>query len=299
MPALPFDLIDTIMDIVSNKDDQDLSSTKACSYISRDFLIVCRKHLFATIVLNDIYDNVPQSRVRFQRRATTSMLHRLLSTSPELADHIRDLHFCVTQGDLENPALVGETFKNITGLNIFSISSFVLSSAKGSFNNWDTFELRSALLHLLHLPTLVEFNIRRFEAFNLKDLTSGHIKHLGLGSLVCDSPNHLPNSSISLRGIDIQGYNSSTILYICTEKSVDGTPIFDFSRLQRVTVRPSTLNDYKESLNFISYCKHLIYGKRDCQASEAIAKHISLCNAACLVLMGRGEDLGERAKAKY
>ncbi|KAF9472937.1 hypothetical protein BDN70DRAFT_900172 [Pholiota conissans] len=38
------------------------------------------------------------------------------------------------------------------------------------------------------------------------------------------------------------------------------------------------------------------YGKRDCQASEAAAKHASVAIAACLAVMGSCWDLGKRAK---
>ncbi|KAF9481689.1 hypothetical protein BDN70DRAFT_875994 [Pholiota conissans] len=109
--ALPFDVVEMVIAILA-QNDPNFSSTKSCSLASHDFLLVCRKHIFASIFLN-WHANLPPTPIHC-RKATTAMLQESILTSRGVVDCIQNLDYYVAAGDWEKPDNVIQTFKQIT-----------------------------------------------------------------------------------------------------------------------------------------------------------------------------------------
>lgn len=255
MPFLPIEIIDEVINILA-QDDPSLFSTKACALVCNEFHHLCRKHIFSSISLNHTYarSSMPYTSAT---KATTRMLQQLLDTSPEIGDHIRNLTYNITSDDLRNDSLV-ETFRQITRLKSFRVWDFNLPKLK-----WNNNSLRPALLHLLHLPTLIAFRILAIENFLVSDLTPCiNLEHLKFEHLtVFDDeslPSNLPKKSIRLRSISAGLKSAPVTMKMCAMLCADGKPFFDFSWVNDLTIKIHRQNDVQATLNLLSRCKQLI-----------------------------------------
>jgi hypothetical protein len=255
MPFLPIEIINEIINILA-QDDPSLFSTKACALVCNEFHHLCRKHIFSSIDLNHTFARslMPYTRAT---KATTRMLQQLLDTSPEIGDHIHNLTYDITSDDIGNGSLL-ETFKKITRLKFFSVWDFNTPRLQ-----WDNNPLRPALLHLLHLPTLIGFRILAFENFLVSDLTPCiNLEHLKFERLtVFDDPSlasNLPKNSIRIRNISAGLKSASVIMKMCTMLCADGKPFFDFSWVNDLTIKIHRQNDVQATLNLLSRCRKLI-----------------------------------------
>ena len=148
--SLPFEIIETIIDTL------DIQSVRSCARVCHAFLPLSRKHIFASISLNDTESQAPSP--------TTCMFERLLSTTPDVAVHIRSLSYCIDAEDFNNGSF-HDALKKITRLQSLSIWYY----SKFKFD-WKRNPLRPALLHLLHLPTLAHLKLFHLENFVISDL---------------------------------------------------------------------------------------------------------------------------------
>ncbi|KAF9479549.1 hypothetical protein BDN70DRAFT_684630 [Pholiota conissans] len=147
---VPLEILAQIIDTVAEEDPQFVA-IKTCSLVCFEFVHLCRKHIFASIFLC----NAPQ-------------LQRLLSTTPEIANHIRSLEYCILVEDLANASLF-ETFTKITRLKSLTLE-FNYTDENHHFLPWNDNPLRPAILHLMHLPTLNHLKLENINSFLLSDL---------------------------------------------------------------------------------------------------------------------------------
>ena len=140
--VVPFDTIPLIIDIVGENKDIDL--LKDLALVSHSFLQICNKHLSATTKLHDKYIRKLTYNV-----SDYAWLGRY---APADVDHILS-------------PILPNSLKTIPHLDYLEIK------VAGGWNTLDS-SLPSALLHLMHLPTIVtHINLSSIYNFPLSSLT--------------------------------------------------------------------------------------------------------------------------------
>ena len=226
IPPLPTETLQIIVKALADDDDEDLSSTKACSLVSSTFLLLCRKHIFASIVLDGHRTIPPQPN--------TANLIRLLSKTPEIADHIRYLDCYISNEEFDQASL-----PKILML-ITKLEGLKLRWPRYK-RRWDSNPLRMALLHLLHLPTLIRLSLSDFANFLVSDLIAcSSLRRLAIESCKAIEPEEnalrspLPSGSVPLRHLSADPDSWQAISALCTTLRPDGKPIIDFRNLSSV-----------------------------------------------------------------
>jgi hypothetical protein len=247
MSVIPLEIEQSIIDILA-EDDEDLVSVKACSIVCQELLPLCRKHIFASIVLNDHRDNTS---------VTTYKLERLLSTKPEFADYIRKLDYNIKAEDLSNPS-IQECLKRISRLQFLRLSRHVNMTRL----DWSSNPLRPALLHLLHLPTLTHFKVLAIDNFIVSDLTPCiNLKKLEIDifTTTVEKKNSapFPDHSVRLNEFVSETGEASAIMNICTAQRPDGQPVIDFSSLAKITAVIEEYNGIEPSQELFRRCRKL------------------------------------------
>ncbi|KAF8966544.1 hypothetical protein BDZ97DRAFT_2073981 [Flammula alnicola] len=247
--TLPFEIEETIVDILATEDDEDLSSVKACSLVRQEFLPLCRKHIFASVVLNDCNVVSPSP--------TTPMLERLLSKTPEIAYYIRKLDYNIVLQDFTSPSTQG-CLKRISRLQFLRVWHY----GRWKFD-WSSNRLRPALLHLLHLPTLTHLDVFAIDNFVLSDLTPCvNLKRLDIGQSTTVAAENtfsatLPDHSIRLNEFVARIRTAMAIMKICTAQRPDGQPLIDFSSLTNITITLEKHDDIEASQELFKRCGQL------------------------------------------
>ena len=147
--VLPFDIITEIIDIVGENNDTNL--LKELALVSRSFLHICSKHLFASI---ELHDAVPRYQIASSKRGFL----KLLKSRPSVIKYIRKLTY---REEYHNPNLLEDDrvlfpflpdfLRTIPRLNCLTITT----SQALSWNEMDP-SLISALLHLMRTVNHIE-----------------------------------------------------------------------------------------------------------------------------------------------
>ncbi|KDR66871.1 hypothetical protein GALMADRAFT_258745 [Galerina marginata CBS 339.88] len=244
---LPLEVVLTVLDILA-QDDQEFLSLKACSFVCKTFLHQCRKHIFASISVD--------GRKLVSPKPNTTSLIRLLSTTPEIADHIRKLVCCITREEFDRQSLPG-VLEKINKLEFLSIRW------PGLERRWNHNPLRPALLHLLHLPTLVHLELRKIEDFevldflpctNLKELDFSVVKAVeseGASYLTCSE------DPIRLRRFSAGWQWSTTISKLCRTIRPDGRLIIDFANVTSVSFHLYERDEHDAAAEFFKHCEQV------------------------------------------
>lgn len=247
-PVFPPEIEETIIDVLADNEDQ--SSLKTCSLVCQAYLPICRKRLFASVVLND--DLNPGAP-----RLTTAVLERLLSARPEIADYIRKLKFNIRVEDLTNPT-IQESLKRLSRLE-----SLTVQHRNRPKLDWSNNSIRPALLHLLHLPTLTHFKISYVDNFVVSDLVPCvNLKHLDIGhhTTAADTasfPGTQPTRSVRLHELTAGVAAPAAILELCTARRPDGQPVIDFKSLSRITVMVEKPLEGEVAQELFRHCEKL------------------------------------------
>ena len=217
--VLPLDIIVLIIDIVGENKDTNL--LKQLSLVSHSFLHICRKHLFAAVDLRDAVPicNIPSSKRGFVK---------LLQSRPDVAKYIRKLKYKVSRNHDDNhllpPILFLPTFSRLNCLTI---------TAKWDWNTLDS-SLTSALLHLMHLPTIDHINLSYIQNFPLSSLTPCvNLLRLDILQLDCLGPLVVDNSPEIVMEMmpKIREFRTFTSSRLTTKmlhaKWLDGRPAFN------------------------------------------------------------------------
>ena len=251
----PFEIEETILDLLA-EDDEGLSTLKTCSLVCQAFLPICRKHIFGSIVLND--HNVVSS-------PTNHGFKRLLRETPEIADYIRKLDYTIQIADLTSPS-IQESFKQISRLEFLTVRHYNRPKFEWSNNSF-----RSALLHLLHLPTLTHFKMTNINNFVVSDLIPCvNLKYLDLGLRTTGAaettfPAVLPEHSIQPNQF-VAGFGTSTaIMKLCTARRPDGQPIVDFGSLSKIRVTLEKPDEGEASQELFRRCHVLTNVEISCK----------------------------------
>ncbi|KIM35767.1 hypothetical protein M413DRAFT_32231 [Hebeloma cylindrosporum] len=247
-PTLPFETIETIIDILSEQ-DPGLSSLKSCSLVCEIFLQLCRKHIFASIAIDG--ENLALSK------PTSAALVRLLSSTPEIAHHIRKLEWNIVVEEFEDRSLPS-ILKKITRLESLMIGWPWMEC------KWRKNRLRSAILHLLHLPTLIRLEISRIHDFAFPDLIPcTNLREFSLRSTRSVETEHtslpmLPHKPLKLQSLIFGVRCSTPMSMIGTSLRGDGRPIFDLAAVASVKLVLDQYNEFEASRNVFNHCSQLV-----------------------------------------
>ena len=249
-PVLPFDIFTLIIDIVGENKDTDL--LKELSLVSYSFLQICSKHLFSTV---ELHGAAPKHYIDTSNKGFV----KLLRSRPEVVRHIRKLSYKIGLGDNRYPLsqlqpthrchpssddddyhllapILLKFLRKIPYLNCLTIAAAV--------RDWNTMDssLTSALLHLVHLPTINHIEISCIRNFPLSSLTSSINLHrldifdmFDAGTGREDGSFEIVQSEMMLR--EFRTFNSpgltTKLLHI---KMQDGRPAFNCMDLRRLSM---------------------------------------------------------------
>ena len=253
--VLPFDIINLIIDIVGENEDTNL--LKELALVSHSFLQSCSKHLFATV---ELHDAVPMCHVASSKKGFV----KLLKSRPDVVRYIRKLTYQVGynnhfQSRQFSPTYVNDDrllatilpnfLRTISHLNCLKITASKLMD----WNRLDT-SLTSALLHLLHLPTINNIDLSFIENFPLSSLAPSvnllrldiyHLRHFNrLEDEEDDSPEIVVLSEMMPKIREFHTSESSLLTTkLLNAKMQDGRPAFNFMDLRRLSTSSIRFDD--------------------------------------------------------
>ena len=244
--VLPFDIIAQIIDVVGENNDTDL--LKELSLISHSFLPVCSKHLFATVELHDAFP-------RFHVASSKKGFVKLLKARPDVLKYVRNLTYKMgacyrLQSTAAIYPIVGYDDHDLLPVlpnllrKISRLDSLTIVGSKWDWNLLDS-SLTSALLYLIHLPTINHIDLSYIQGFPLSSFTpSVNLHRLDVSYLRrFDGPEEVVSSEIVIQSEmmpKIREFHTSASLPLTTRllyaKNQDGQPAFDFTDLRRLSI---------------------------------------------------------------
>ena len=232
-PVLPFDVIALIIDIIG--ENQDINLLKELALVSHSFHQICSKHLFATVDLNDTF-------LRYNIASLKKGFVKLLESRPDVAKYIRKLTYKVNHindGDhLLSPILLN-LLPKISRLNCLTITA-----TGWDWNNLNS-TLRSALLHLMHLPTINHIELSHIRYFPLSILTpSVNLHRLEIFYLE-SSPEIIMEMMPKIREFRTS-YSSLLITKLLHAKTQDGQSAFNLMDLRQLSI---SFNEFDDERN--------------------------------------------------
>ena len=243
-PDLPFDIITLIIDIVGENKDRNL--LKELALVSHSFLQICSKHLYATVELHD---------------SSKRGFIKLLKSRPDVVKHIRDLLYHVgyniNDDDHQLSLVLLKFLPTFSRLNSLTIIA--------SYQNWTTLNssLKSAFLHLMHLPTINHIDLSFIQDFQLSSLTlSVNLHRLDIFHVKClrpleeNSPEILMEMMPKIR--EFHTINSSLVTTkLLLARTQDGRPAFNLMDLRRVTMSFNVSEDERNIRHILRNAKLL------------------------------------------
>ena len=255
--VLPFEIIALIIDIVGENNDTDL--LRKLSLVSHSFHSICSKHLFATVELSDIdqHYRVARSKKGFIK---------LVKSRPDVVKYIRKLKYNIQilsypsttfNDDRLLSSILPNLFRTISHLNCLTIAASQID-----WNLMDS-SLTSALLYLMHLPTINHIDLSYIQGFPVSSLTPCiNLHRLGISNL---GPFYGPEEEVFSEIViqsemipEIREFHTSASPLLTTKllhaKNQDGQPAFDFTDLRRLS---TCLEDEKNLQYFLQNAKSL------------------------------------------
>ena len=258
-PRLPLELVEQIIDDVADNDIDKFSTIKACALVCHCFLPLCRKYIFASVILHTRWEG---------RIPTSANLNHLLSNSPHLAVFIRELDYRIDEREFvaEKFAWLLPMFKKLVKLQKLSIrySPSGPHSVFGRMLDWMSSSERKVLLPLLHLPTLTSISLSSIWNFPLADFASRvNLKKLRIRSLECSTSNSVGKflealsptpGPVMLERLTIDAGSVKAVQQLCLARRPDGKPIIDFSSLKKIK---STDVELRSMTELFGMCRNL------------------------------------------
>jgi hypothetical protein len=240
-PALPFDVIAVIIDIVGENKDTNL--LKELALVSHSFHQICSNHLFATV---ELHNTIPDSSYRL---ASKKGFVKLLKSRPDVVKYIRKLTYTVgfymnDDDHLLSPVLLN-FLPTISRLNCLTLNQVFWNRVDSS--------LTSAFLHLMHLPTMNHINLSLIQGFPLSSLTqSVNLHRLHIFNLDPFTAGGYPETVVQLEMMPkIREFHTSRSAMLTTKllhaERQDGQPAFNFMDLRRF----SACFNYEQNIRYV------------------------------------------------
>jgi len=230
--VIPLDVYGLIIDSLA-EDDEELATMRACSLVSSVFLPLARKHIFASIDINNPRGTSPN---------INTFVH-FIERHPEIGQYVRKFDYCIATHDHMFPIL--HTFSKLTKLKSLTLWHHTENKLV-----WRTdWPIHSALLHLMQLLTLSHLKLHWITNFPVSDLIhSSSLKHLEIEYTefaqedVAPPTTPLPRTSVFLREYS-NGVRCRSTQKLVEAKRPDGLPVVDFTELTKVTANCDKLED--------------------------------------------------------
>ncbi|KIM43743.1 hypothetical protein M413DRAFT_443647 [Hebeloma cylindrosporum] len=245
---LPFEVEETILDILA-EDNVDLSTLKTCSLVCQAFLPICRKHIFANIVITDDLDDVEAPPV--------SAFVGLLLKRPQIVDVIRKLDYTLSDSI---PTSTREPLQKALK-TISKLESLTVRTTSGF--DWRKIPIGPVLLQLLLLPTLTHFDVAGAKNFVASDLIPFvnlnylRVGHSMTGTTKPTSPGASPERPIQLNEFVAEGGSGAVITRLLNARRPDGQPLIDFASLSEIMMGFNQPIDVEASQELFRRCHTL------------------------------------------
>ena len=257
-PVLPFEITTLIIDVVGENEDTDL--LKELALVSHSFLQICSKHIFATIELGDAYAYSSRSNRGFVK---------LLKSRPEVVKYIRKLRYNVFHN---LPRFVDDRDCFISSIlpnflrSIPHLSCLIIISGSIVTMDWKKLDssLTSALLHLMHLPTINRIDLSSIENFPLSSLIPCvNLLRLDVFLMSPDDDSfEIVPSEMMPKLRDFRTARSSLLTRKLSHvKMQDGRPAFNPINLRRLSFGAEKLED-NSKIRFLVQNAKLLEGLR-------------------------------------
>lgn len=303
-PVLPLDVYGIIIDILaSDKHDPGLISVKKCSLVSQSFLPLCRKHIFATIKIDDPLGALEPSYSDSDEGPHHVMeeFMGLIKHTPAIGNYIRRLELCFEEDDELDD--FPRTMQRLTRLESLTISQHN-ESLEWRNLKWP---VRNALLRLMHLPTLTSLTLRFIGGFLITDLVHDtNLRRLEVKTTTffedpADAPPTaiiLPAKLVRLRELVVDP--SSGIEEIANAKRSDGHPVIDPTELTTISVKCLSVGDMDALRTFLKKGEQLVKfdltGKTFFNFFESLFNHI-ISVPSNLTFVGFGDMIAPHIRA--
>lgn len=255
--SLPYDIIGHIIDILAEEGDLVLLNNP--SLASSSLLHLCRRHIFRTIPFDNFY---------FKRQTPPKhSFIRLLDTNPGIVQYIRELNYEVHHNDAQLSPRLPNLLQTISHLRCLRIRNALLENPAQKFD-WTKMDplLRSALLRLMHLPTLTHFEISMVHKLPLSAL----VPCINLEGLDIQYSTVLPfeESDLNLKP-EIRCLQTPRILHFTTNSSTcavgmllgarwkDGRLLLDFTHLKTLYIDFTMFEDADVTRNLFKCLEQL------------------------------------------
>jgi len=253
--SLPYDIVGRIIDILAA--ERDLAHVKNASLASSSLLHLCRRHIFRTI---------PFKSVNYRKLISPKKpFISLVLSNPAIAQYIRELNYEVYHDDAQLSPLLPNLLQTISHLKCLRIRS-ALDNYEGKFD-WMEMDplIRSALLRLMYLPTLIRFDIIRVRNLPISALLPCiHLKRLDICSVTVTpfednlSPSVQMSHSQTPRILHFRNDSSHTAVgRLLQAKWKDGRPVLDFTHLKGLVLDFDMFEDVQVTRELFENVKHL------------------------------------------
>ena len=248
-PVLPLDVCGIIIDILaSDRRDPGLNSVKKCSLVCNSFLPLCRKHIFATIKIDDPLGTLEPSHSDSDEgpHHVLEEFMQLIKHTPAIGNYIRHLELFFEEYDILDD--FPRTMQRLTRLESLALSQY-------NELDWRSLKwpVRNALLRLLQLPTLTALALCFVSDFLVTDLVHGtSLRRLELKSTTffedsADAPPTaiiLPAKLVQIRELIVQSDTEATgIEQIANARRSDGLLVIDPTRMTAITIICNCVGD--------------------------------------------------------
>ncbi|KJA16461.1 hypothetical protein HYPSUDRAFT_47380 [Hypholoma sublateritium FD-334 SS-4] len=268
--AIPFDILEDIIDILAADDDKNSTFLKPCALICRSLLHRSRRHIFRTITVGLPTDLTEKQPKLFPQMP--SRLCRLMSHTPVIADYVRVLKIGVGSGE----KYYAESRKLPATLRQFKhIESLMLSARCAPRNegikllDWTNVRpsLQHSILSLIQLGTLKSLILWKliFPIFQVKlgvNVRALRIADVDFFERDDQGPQAGPEPQNTVQPIQLHDYcmanncgAQSAVLLEATRPN--GRPIFDFSHLRCLVAEWHLPGDFDVLQNITNKTTHL------------------------------------------
>ena len=246
-PVLPFDIIALIIDIVGENKDKNLLQELAL--VSQFFLQICSKYLFSTA---ELHDAVPKRHIASSKKGFV----KLLKSRPDVVKYIRKLTYKMENNNPFHSPQISPTNSSLVNddyllspilpnflRTIAHLDCLTITASKLDWNTLDS-SLTSALLHLMHLPTINHIDLSFIQNFPLSSLTASvNLRRLDIFYLTHFDPDGDDGSFETVQSEtmpNIREFHTSGSDLVTTKllrvKRQDGRPAFNFMDLRRLSI---------------------------------------------------------------
>jgi hypothetical protein len=247
-PVFPFDIIALIVDIIGENKDTNL--LKELALVSHSFLQICSKHLYSFV---ELHDANPRGGVASSKKGFV----KLLESRRDVVKYIRTLNYFVGYEDYDRqlPPILPNLLRTIPRLNFLTIKAY---------RDWNTLDssLKSALLHLMHLPTVNRIHLLSIQNFPLSSLApSVNLLQLVILHMSCSNPlEGSPEIVVEMMPKIREFYTTGSTLLttkLLHAKRQDGQQAFHFMDLTRLRISLQGSEDERNIRHLLQNAKLL------------------------------------------